>query len=441
MTRNVFLTVAAVALAGCAVNQPPLLEEDGQYKQPRQTRTERVRQREYQRQLAEQQARMASEQKSPTVEELPAALRAGQAGPAIPAPGDIVPNQNTSHEPPPAGVEDVDLAALERILGEQDEMAAKPTPPVPAPSPIAAEAPDPDSDSQAQASQAQLDEPDTDEPEFAELKPLPQIEAAPDRPAETEAVSGPYFSAKPPGALPDTDKPGEAETTALEEIKPESDEPQPQMSKAPVPRRKRQGTEGKISPPRIVGKAAPSAMASAVAPTIRAPMAPEAQGQPKPLSAPFKAPPEPVAQAKANDGVDQQQVQALQRTAAQKALATVNAFRARHGFEPLVYSEELSIIAQAHVADLAARGEVSALGPNGQTIGVRLLDKGYNPRVAGSVVAGGYPTFDAAFTSWTRNQVEASRLLHPAAKEFGFAVVTEPGSTYRTYIEAIVAAQ
>jgi len=427
MTRNVFLTVAAVALAGCAVNQPPLLEEDGQYKPPRQTRTERVRQREYQRQLAEQQARMASVQKSPTVEELPAALRAGQAGPAIPAPGDIVPNQNTSHEPPPAGVEDVDLAALKAILAEDANDIGDVAQP-----PMAAE-PDPIEEPRAEALPP-MAAPDMDDTPFAELKPLPQIDAEPERPAAVEPVSGPYFSAAPPTDLPQAQKQAEPGPTLAKK-------PTPKAPKKPPRRAERQATEAKNTPPRIVGEAAPSAVASAVAPTIRAPMAPAAQGRPKQLSKPFEAPPAPVVPAKASNDIDPQKVQTLQRTAAEKALATVNAFRARHGFKPLVYSEQLSTIAQAHVADLAARGEVSALGPNGQTIGVRLLDKGYDPRVAGSVVAGGYPTFDAAFTSWTRNQVEASRLLHPAAKEFGFAVVTDPGSTYRTYIEAIVAAQ
>lgn len=130
---------------------------------------------------------------------------------------------------------------------------------------------------------------------------------------------------------------------------------------------------------------------------------------------------------------------AAQESAAFTALALINAERSAEGLRPLEYSRELSAVARAHVVGLAARGEVSSLDPEGNGIGIRLSDAGFTPRVAGSLVAGGYTSFERALQTWLENDVQRSRLLLPDAEELGIAAISDRRSTYGTYIEAIIA--
>ena len=122
------------------------------------------------------------------------------------------------------------------------------------------------------------------------------------------------------------------------------------------------------------------------------------------------------------------------------ALLAVNAYRAEFGYAPLRFSPQLSATALAHARDLAARGEVTSLSAGGQGVISRITAGGYAPAEAASLVAGGYDSFDAALASWKENRVQRSRLLLPNATEVGVARVEDPRSTYRYYIEMIVAA-
>jgi uncharacterized protein YkwD len=122
-------------------------------------------------------------------------------------------------------------------------------------------------------------------------------------------------------------------------------------------------------------------------------------------------------------------------------VTAINEYREKYGYPPLRYSEQLSEIARAHVVDLAARNEVSSMNRQGAGIGNRLLDAGYKPYVAGSLVSGGYASIEDAMASWQADKVQRSRLLLQRANEVGFAVIEDRASTYGTYIEAIVAAR
>ena len=95
-------------------------------------------------------------------------------------------------------------------------------------------------------------------------------------------------------------------------------------------------------------------------------------------------------------------------------------------------------VAEAHVLELAARGEVTALNSEGQGIGERLAAVGMTPEVAGSLVSGGYTNFENALASWKANPVQRSRLLIEGAKEVGFGVVSDRTSTYGIYMELII---
>ena len=125
--------------------------------------------------------------------------------------------------------------------------------------------------------------------------------------------------------------------------------------------------------------------------------------------------------------------------AAQRALAEVNALRTANGLPPLALNQTLNAAARAHVIDLAARGEVSALDGEGRGIGERLVAAGYDPLTAGSLVSGGYAKFSDALDSWLKNDVQRSRLMIESADEMGFAIISDRRSTYGIYMEAIIA--
>lgn len=194
----------------------------------------------------------------------------------------------------------------------------------------------------------------------------------------------------------------------------------------------------KVAPPNVTPSKVTSAPVIAAAPVVP----PQAVQTPVDLVAGGNvAPAAPMAVPSTGQPRYAAQISDVQRQAAERALATVNNFRAQFGYKPLRLSDRLSLIAQAHVIDLAARAAVTSQDRQGNGVGVRLLNQGYNPKVAGSLVSGGYPDFNAAFETWRVSQVERSRLLLPKAEELGFAIITDRQSTYGTYIEAIVAAE
>ncbi|MEM9422167.1 MAG: CAP domain-containing protein [Pseudomonadota bacterium] len=201
-----------------------------------------------------------------------------------------------------------------------------------------------------------------------------------------------------------------------------------------------QPVEGKITPPTIKGVPAPSSVSMPAS-------ANQKTNVPKPIdlvagdTVPkrFEQGSEPSAGA---DGPSSAALsaEAAQQLAARQALEEVNAYRTAHDQPPLVLSDALGAVAKAHVVDLAKRGEVTSLNPAGAGVGVRLLEATYLPRVASSLVSGGYADFSAALEQWKADKVKRSRLLLPQATEMGFAVIDDRLSRYGTYIEVIIAA-
>lgn len=124
---------------------------------------------------------------------------------------------------------------------------------------------------------------------------------------------------------------------------------------------------------------------------------------------------------------------------AANAVSAINAYRAKFGMKPLRYNSKLSQIAESHVNDLARRGEVSALTPRGEGIGKRLIKSGYRPNVAGSLVSGGYDSFEAALAEWQTTDMQRSKLLIESADQVGVAFVADRNSPYVYYIETIIA--
>ena len=212
-----------------------------------------------------------------------------------------------------------------------------------------------------------------------------------------------------------------AETAVSEQDTADPIEPRPDGFK-PV--------EGTITPPRIEGEAAPRSSQAVPVDLVAGDTVPIPQAS---------GPQAPSSMPKASMATAASVEEAL-RVAAEQALATVNALRAEKGEAALALSMQLNEIAKAHVVDLAAWGEVTSLNQSGEGVGVRLKKADYLPKVAGSLVAGGYSDFDAALAEWQTSEVEMSRLLMPQAEEMGFAIISDRLSRYGTYIEVIIAA-
>src|SRR5690606_20735958 len=84
-----------------------------------------------------------------------------------------------------------------------------------------------------------------------------------------------------------------------------------------------------------------------------------------------------------------------------RALAAVNAFRARNGRAPLTASAQLTEAA-ATQARAMARQDRTNHSAGGRLI-TRIKATGYEPGVAAENVAAGQPTLEAAVAAWIRS--------------------------------------
>jgi uncharacterized protein YkwD len=124
-------------------------------------------------------------------------------------------------------------------------------------------------------------------------------------------------------------------------------------------------------------------------------------------------------------------------------LERVNAVREQHKLIALAPSEELARVARAHAQDMAARGYLSHVNPEGQNplqrtqaagiSGFRLLAE----NIGASTVSG--DRLESIVSEWLRSHDHRENLLNPAFNTSGVAIVeTADGRTilvelYATY--------
>lgn len=104
----------------------------------------------------------------------------------------------------------------------------------------------------------------------------------------------------------------------------------------------------------------------------------------------------------------------------------VNAFRARHGLDPLVEHEALSEIAQSHSEDMAARDFFAHDTPDGISVADRARGAGYKYRAVGENIAAGMRRPSRAVEGWINSPPHREAMLDPEYREAGIGYAYDP---------------
>ncbi len=117
----------------------------------------------------------------------------------------------------------------------------------------------------------------------------------------------------------------------------------------------------------------------------------------------------------------------------------VNELRAKNGLRPLKLKAELCVMAQQHVADMIAQGQISHLSPAGLKIDGRLQAEGIHWTVCAENVGRFRSSNDLAKTiidDWLSMQDDRANMLNELCLDTGLAVVKDEqtGKWYVTQI-------
>lgn len=123
---------------------------------------------------------------------------------------------------------------------------------------------------------------------------------------------------------------------------------------------------------------------------------------------------------------------------ARQALNDINAYRARHGLNPLRLSAKLNAASEAHARDLAQHGIIAHEGTDGSTSGDRAKRQGYMFWALAENVASGQPSWDEAFIGWQNSPGHNANLLLPDVTELGVALAHDPTTRYVNYWTMLV---
>ena len=100
----------------------------------------------------------------------------------------------------------------------------------------------------------------------------------------------------------------------------------------------------------------------------------------------------------------------------------------------LTWNDKLTVAAEGHSQDMAAKNYFSHTSADGRTLADRINAAGYAWSSAGENIAAGYPTIDAVMNGWIASPGHCANLMNAGFAEVG--VVCVPGSagdTYSTY--------
>lgn len=112
-------------------------------------------------------------------------------------------------------------------------------------------------------------------------------------------------------------------------------------------------------------------------------------------------------------------------------LVLVNQERAAVGAAPLVWNGPLAAVAQAHSADMAARGFFAHNNPDGLTPFDRMAAAGITYTTAGENIAAGYADANAVMNGWMNSPGHKANILNTSYTEIGIGV--KQGGSFGTY--------
>ncbi|MHC4443624.1 MAG: CAP domain-containing protein [Planctomycetota bacterium] len=89
----------------------------------------------------------------------------------------------------------------------------------------------------------------------------------------------------------------------------------------------------------------------------------------------------------------------------------LNQYRVENGLEPLIYSEKLEAVANAHVYDTWSRGYFAHVNPEGQGPSDRALEAGFCHKYVGENLAAGQKSVDLAMEAWKNSPTHNKNML------------------------------
>jgi uncharacterized protein YkwD len=116
---------------------------------------------------------------------------------------------------------------------------------------------------------------------------------------------------------------------------------------------------------------------------------------------------------------------------AQEVLDLTNAQRAQNGCQALTANATLTSVAQAHSADMAARGFFDHINPDGRSPFDRMSAAGYSYSLAAENIAAGQATPAAVVDAWMNSSGHRANILNCKLTELGVGYAT--GGSYGTY--------
>ncbi len=99
--------------------------------------------------------------------------------------------------------------------------------------------------------------------------------------------------------------------------------------------------------------------------------------------------------------------------------AALNAQRATNGRAALGADSRLAAAAQAHAADMAAKGFFSHRGSNGSTMAQRITAQGYGKCFMAENIASGQQGEAEVLTTWMNSPGHRANILDPRARGYG----------------------
>jgi len=101
---------------------------------------------------------------------------------------------------------------------------------------------------------------------------------------------------------------------------------------------------------------------------------------------------------------------------------------------PVAWNDKLTLAAEGHSQDMAAKNYFSHTSADGRTLGDRVNATGYAWSSLGENIAAGYPTIDAVMDGWIASPGHCANLMNAGFAEVGVVCVPgTPGDTYSTY--------
>lgn len=118
----------------------------------------------------------------------------------------------------------------------------------------------------------------------------------------------------------------------------------------------------------------------------------------------------------------------------QEVLELTNAIRAEAGLPALRFDPALSAAADKHSRDMAEKNYFSHTQPDGDTLGDRVRDEGYNYGRAGENIAAGYRTPEDVVEGWMNSSGHRANILNANFEEIGVGYHGDAGAdTYTHY--------